>query len=135
MEDQKSPSFKCAVDNMKHELADRLHTVIDDLKIKLQECFAISEREKIDAEKTNTAKVRKFFKVLKTKSSDIHERCLKAIEEFGGFDDLVKRLRTEMYDAISHKTEHKVENVHPQLQSTTRSTGKLNSKPFNLMVL
>jgi len=86
-----SQSFQHAVNGMMEDLVISLHTVIDDLRIKLYDCFTDSERQKIDAYRTNNEKVTEFFKVLNTKQNDVHKRCLDAIESLG-YGDLASKL-------------------------------------------
>ena len=74
-------SFACAVDEMMGVLTETLHTVIDDLILKLYDCFTESERQEINACKTNIKRVEEFFSTLKTKNVAVHERCLIAIKD------------------------------------------------------
>ena len=53
-------SFACAVDEMMGVLTETLHTVIDDLILKLYDCFTESERQEINACKTNIKRVEEF---------------------------------------------------------------------------
>ena len=73
-------SFAYAVDEMMERLTATLHTVIDDLIIKLYDCFIESERQEIKACNTNFKKVEEFFSTIKTKDSTVYERCLDAIK-------------------------------------------------------
>ena len=91
MEGSISQSFQHAVDSMMEDLVTRLHTVIDDLKKKLYNCFTDSERQKIDASTTNNKKVMELFEIVKTKQTDVHKRCLGAMESLG-YGDLVSEL-------------------------------------------
>ena len=74
-------SFALAVDGMMDSLTEKLHTVIDELIIKLYDCFTLSERQEIDACNTNIKKVEKFFSTMKTKNVTVYGRCLNAIED------------------------------------------------------
>ena len=78
-----SCEFQTAVDNMMEDLVTSLYAVIDDLVIKLRDCFTDLEFQEIDANKMNNNKTKDFLKILKTKSRGTHMRLLDAMESFG----------------------------------------------------
>ena len=98
-------SFSYAVNKMMGELSERLHTVIDDLLVKLYNCFTERERQEINASKTNIKKVEEFFMALKTKDVDAYERCLIAMEDLN-HHDLASTLKAEWKCAPQQSTEH-----------------------------
>lgn len=73
--------FCYAVDELMNELADNLHPVVDDLLLKLYSEFTEQERQNINNSGTSLNKIVHLFESLKTKSSDAHQKCLKALEE------------------------------------------------------
>lgn len=87
--------FPRAVDELMEELTNSLHTVVNDLLLKLYDKFTEAERQDIDASRTNINKVKKLFIILKTKSIDAHQKCLKALEELG-HHDIADKLRQKM---------------------------------------
>ena len=86
--------FSLAVDEMMETLTERLHTVIDDLILKVYACFTEGERQNIHASRTNIKKVEEFFKTLKTKGVEEYKKCLTAMEELK-HPDVAKMLRAK----------------------------------------
>ena len=84
--------FQNAVDSMMEDLVKSLHTVIDDLMIRLYDCFTELQRQEIDANGVKIKRVKEFLKVLKTKGKGAHIRFLDAVESFG-YVDLAYKLR------------------------------------------
>ena len=87
--------FGRVVDELMDELANTLHTVVDDLVLKLYSEFTEQERQKIHGRGTNMEKVTTMFTTLKTKSVDAHQKCLKALEDLK-HHDVVDKLREKM---------------------------------------
>ena len=92
---EEGTKFCDAVDEMMNDLAHSLHTVVDGLKLKLFDEFTEHERQKIDVSGTDIKKVTIFFTILKTKSADAHQKCLKALEELK-HKDVADKLREKM---------------------------------------
>ena len=95
--------FGNAVDEMMDGLVHSLHTVIDDLKLKLYDELTEYERQNIDGSRTNMDKVTTFFTILKTKSVDTHQKCLRALEELK-HKDVADKLRERMESACLLRT-------------------------------
>ena len=75
-------SFSIAVDDTMGSLTNRLHTVLDELLLKLYSCFTDGERQEIQVGgNTGIRKVEKFFVTLKTKDVSAYKRCLIALKE------------------------------------------------------
>ena len=87
-------SFQYAVDTMMETLTGRLHTVVDDLILKLYDCFTEAERQKINSCRTNIKKVEELFTKLKTKNVSAYNKCLQAMEDLN-HGDLVSTLKEE----------------------------------------
>ena len=98
MEDECS-NFVRAVDRTMGELANTLHTVVSDLKLKLYDVFSEGERQNIDASKTNMDKVTTLFTCLKTKPTDAQQNCLKALEELK-HTEIANKLRERMKNCL-----------------------------------
>lgn len=94
MENTKRTLFHNAVDKTMEKLTERLHTVVDDLILKLYSCFTEAERQEINASRTNIKKVEKFFVTLKTKNVDAYEKCLMAMKDLN-HGDLAAALKEE----------------------------------------
>ena len=74
------------------DLTSSLHTVVNDLKLKLYSEFMEQERQNIDNSGTDYNKVIALFTCLKTKSVNAHHKCVKALEELG-HEDVTDKLR------------------------------------------
>lgn len=105
-----SAGFCNVVDEMMDELAHSLHTVVDGLKLKLYGEFTEYERQSIDAGETNMKKVTTFFTILKTKTVDAHQKCLKALEDLK-HKDMADKLRERMKSARLLRTEPSKRNI------------------------
>ena len=99
-------SFQYAVDTMMETLTGRLHTVVDDLILKLYDCFTEAERQKINSCRTNIKKVEELFTKLKTKNVSAYNKCLQAMEDLN-HGDLVSTLKEE-WEKKSLPTEQSV---------------------------
>ena len=95
MEDYSSAMFCDAVDELMDDIARTLHTVVDDMTLKLYGEFTERERQKIDGSGTDINKVTTFFTILKTKSADAHQKCLKVLEELK-HKEVADKLREKM---------------------------------------
>ena len=113
MESVRRSSFKCAVDKMMETLTGRLHTVVDDLILKLYDCFTEAERQKINSCRTNIKKTEELFTTLKTKSVTAYDKCLLAMEDLN-HGDLVSTLKEEWEKMSSPKWKP---SMHPTLTS------------------
>ena len=93
-------SFKLAVDEMMGTLTERLHTVIDELILRLYAYFTEGERQEIQhPSKTKIKMVEEFFKTLKTKGVEVYEKCLTAMVELK-HPDLARMLREKWKCAV-----------------------------------
>ena len=93
-------SFKLAVDEMMGTLTGSLHTVIDELILKLYACFTEGERQQIQhPNRTKIQMVEEFFKTLKTKGVEVYKKCLTAMEELK-HPDLARMLREKWKCAV-----------------------------------
>lgn len=99
MEECSSKAFCDAVDGMMGELVHSLHTVVDDLKLKLYGELTECERQNIDVSGANTKKVTTIFTILKTKSIHVHQLCLTALEELK-HNDVADKLRDELRERM-----------------------------------
>ena len=97
MEDKKL--FSRAVNELMDELVHTLHTVVDDLKLKLYNEFTPYEHQSIDCCRTNIDKVKTLFESLKTKSAEVHKKCLKALEELK-HNEIAKKLSETMTSVL-----------------------------------
>ena len=95
MEDEDRAKFCYAVDNSMYDLTNTLHTVVEELKLKLFGEFTEGERQEIDCSGTNLRKVTILFETLKTKSVDTHQKCLEALEELK-HKEIADKLREKM---------------------------------------
>lgn len=92
-------AFCRAVDGLMDHLTHTLHTVVDDLKLKLYGEFTEQERQNIDSSGTDFKKVEALFTSLKTKSVNVHQKCLKALEELK-HKDVAKKLNEKMENSF-----------------------------------
>ena len=98
-------SFSYAVDKLMGELTERLHTVIDDLLLKLYDCFTERERQEINTNRINIKKVEDFFRIVKTKDVNSYEKCLTAMEDLN-CHDLASNLREEWKSVPQRSVAH-----------------------------
>ena len=95
-------AFGRAVDQLMEGLANSLHTVVKDIKLKLYSEFTEQERQSIDNSGTDIDKVITLFTSLKTKPVGAHHKCVKALEELG-YQDVVDKLREKIKNSCSAK--------------------------------
>ena len=96
-------AFLRAVDELMEYLTSRLHTVVNDLKLKLYGEFTEQERQNIDNSGTDIDKVIALFTSMKTKSVNAHHKCVKALEELG-HKDVADKLREKIKNSNSART-------------------------------
>ena len=97
-----SGRFCDAVDELMGYLTHTLHTVVNDLKLKLYSEFTEQERQNIDGSGVDMKKVTTLFTILKTKSVGVHQKCLKALEELK-HEEAADKLRERIKSPCSIK--------------------------------
>lgn len=102
MEGDEVRVFGHAVDQLMEDLTSSLHTVVNDVKIRLYDEFTEHERQVIDNSGTDIDKVISLFTSLKTKSVDAHHKCVNALEELG-HHDVAEKLREKIKSFCSAK--------------------------------
>ena len=103
MDEEEREKFCHAVDELMYDLANTLHTVVGELKLKLYGEFTGQERQRIDGSGTDMEKVTNLVEILKTKSANTHQKCLKALEELK-HEEIADKLREKMKKIRMSKT-------------------------------
>ena len=95
-------AFKFVVDDMMEDLTQRLDDVVDDLMIKLFDCFTEFERQKINTCSTSITKVKELLEILQTKQTDVHERFIDVLEKEFEYVELASELKQKWKKACEY---------------------------------